>query len=521
MFETQTECINPATGEVIGTVPVNTIDDVKTAIRKAHIAQKTWGGLPVGKRVKYVRSIRDYLVAHVDEIAETMSRDNGKPRVDALATEVFPSTMAISYYCKKAKKFLKPKRLFPGNILLANKWSKIIRVPYGVVGIISPWNYPFTIPFSEVIMALLAGNAVILKTASETQLIGKTLEACVMAANLPEGIFSYINMPGSRAGDAFLENGIDKIFFTGSVKVGKTLMSKAGESLTPVVLELGGNDPMLVCEDADLYRAAMGALWAGFSNSGQSCGGVERIYVHEKVYEPFLSILKEKVEALRVGPDTDYNVDMGAMTTLRQMETVTKHVEDAANKGAVIYAKSQSPTSGKGQFLPAMVLTGVNHTMITMKEETFGPIVGVMKVKNMEEAIALANDSDLGLTASVWSKDHAKAEKIAEQIQSGVVTINDHLMSHGMAETPWGGFKNSGIGRTHGSLGFDEMTQPQLLVNDILPLVKKNMWWHPYSKSIYDGLRGAINILYGKGLKDRVAGIGPLLKIVPRYFTKS
>ena len=209
------------------------------------------------------------------------------------------------------------------------------------------------------------------------------------------------------------------------------------------------------------------------------------------------------------------------MTTKHQMETVKSHVEDALKKGAVVYAQSKVPAEGKGQFLPAMVLTEVDHTMVTMKEETFGPIVAVMKVKNMEEAVELANDSDLGLTASVWSKNHRKAKKIARQIQAGVVTINDHLMSHGMAETPWGGFKNSGIGRTHGSLCFDQMTQPQLLVNDILPFVKKNMWWHPYSKNIYDGLRGAIHLLYGKSLKARLAGIGPLLKIVPRYFTKS
>ena len=195
-------------------------------------------------------------------------------------------------------------------------------MPFGVVGIISPWNYPFAIPFSEVIMALLAGNAVILKAATETQVVGHTLRECIEAAGLPDGVFTYLNLPGSVAGDAFLESGVDKLFFTGSVPVGKYLMKKASETLTPVSLELGGNDPMIVCDDADLKRAAAGAVWAGLQNAGQSCGGVERIYVDRKIYFPFLALLKEAVEKLRVGYDTDHTMDIGAMTTRRQMDTV-------------------------------------------------------------------------------------------------------------------------------------------------------------------------------------------------------
>jgi len=516
----QTPCRNPATGEILGYSPLTDLQELEHIVSRAKTAQKLWSELDVGERVGYMLKIRDYLVQHGEKISEVISKDNGKTRMDALATEVLPAIMAVNYYAKRAKKFLRAKYLCPGNVLLLNKVSKIVRVPYGVVGVISPWNYPFAIPFSEVVMALLAGNGVVLKTASETQWVGRTVEECFLAAKLPEGIFNYVNIPGRIAGSAFLKNSIDKLFFTGSVAVGKLLMAEAGETLTPLVLELGGNDAMLVCEDADLFRATSGAVWAGFQNSGQSCGGVERVYVHEKVYHSFLHLLKPKVEALRVGFGEDFNMDIGAMTTERQVSKVKSHLEDAVAKGAVVYARSAgSEDRGSRAIFPAMVLTEVNHDMLLMQEETFGPLVGVMKVRDMDEAVALANDSHLGLTGSVWSRNRSRAESLARKIQAGAVTINDHLISHGMAETPWGGVKQSGIGRTHGAIGFDEMTQPQVIVHDILPFARQNIWWHPHSAKIYQGILGAIKFLYGKSIPQRWKGLYTLLKILPRYFS--
>lgn len=514
-----TVCRNPATGEILGHSPLTPVDELKKIIEKARIVQKSWARLTIGGRVRYMYRVRDYIAQNAEEIAEVISRDNGKTRVDALSAEVLPAVMGVNYYAKQAKKLLKDRHITPGNLLMSNKLSKILRVPYGVIGVISPWNYPFSIPFSEVVMGLLAGNAVILKVATETQMVGRKLEECFSAAGLPEGIFTYVNIPGRLAGSAFLKSGIDKLFFTGSVTVGKQLMCEAGETLTPLVLELGGNDAMLVCEEADLHRAASGAVWGGLSNCGQSCGGVERIYVHEKVYDPFLALLKKKVEALRIGHDKDFNVDLGVITTQRQVATVKRHLEDALAKGAVAFARSsQHEGNGSGHILPAYVLTDVHHDMLVMREETFGPILGVMKVKDMDEAVALANDSDLGLSGSVWSKNRKYAEKLARQIQAGVVMINDHLMSHGLAETPWGGFKLSGLGRTHGAIGFDEMTQSQVIVNDIMPFVRQNMWWHPHGKKIFQGLSGLIKFRYGKSFPRRLQGLWSLLKIVPRYF---
>lgn len=516
----RTVCRNPATGEVLGHSPLTPVAELKQIIATARTSQKSWARLTVKQRVKHMLLVRDYISQNYEEIADVIAQDNGKTRVDALSAEVMTAVMSVDYYAKRAQKFLKARHLGPGNIMLANKISKIVRVPYGVIGIISPWNYPFAIPFSEVVMGLLAGNAVILKTATQTQMVGLKLEECFKAAQLPKGIFTHVNIPGRLAGSAFLKNGIDKLLFTGSVAVGKQLMKEASETLTPLVLELGGNDAMLVCEDADLYRAASGAVWAGLSNCGQSCGGVERIYVHEKVYESFLKYLKTKVETLRVGIDLDFNVDLGVMTTARQVQTVKRHLEEALSKGAVVYARSaQPPGDGSGHILPAYVLTDVHHDMLVMRAETFGPLLGVMKVKNMDEAVALANDSDLGLSGSVWSKNRKYAEKLGRRIMAGVITINDHLVSHGLAETPWGGFKASGIGRTHGAIGFDEMTQPQVIVHDVLPFARQNMWWHPHGKNIFRGLSGVVDCLYGRSVSERIKGLWHLLKIVPRYFT--
>ncbi|MBU0987038.1 MAG: aldehyde dehydrogenase family protein [Proteobacteria bacterium] len=514
-----TTCRNPATGEVLGTSPLTSDREFKQIMATAQAAQKRWARLPVQKRVDYMVGVRDYILDNAEKIAEVIARDNGKTRVDALSAEVIPAVMGIDYYARHARKFLKDRCILPGNILLANKISKIIRVPYGVIGIISPWNYPFAIPFAEVVMGLLAGNAVVLKIATQTQMVGRELEQCFRTAKLPEGIFAYVNIPGRLTGSAFLKNGIDKLFFTGSVTVGKQLMREASETLTPLVLELGGNDAMLVCEDADLYRAASGAVWAGLSNCGQSCGGVERIYVHEKVYQSFLRQLKTKVEALRVGIDRDFDVDLGCMTADRQVQTVNRHLEDALAKGARIFARSDPPPNSGGRFLPAYVLIDVHHDMLVMQEETFGPILAVQKVNDMDRAVALANDSPLGLTGSVWSINRKRAEKLGRRIEAGVITINDHLMSHGLAETPWGGFKSSGIGRTHGAIGFDEMTRTQVLVHDILPFSRQNMWWHPHGKKVYQGLCGAVQFLYGKTISKRIKGLWHLLKILPRYFT--
>ncbi len=515
----KTRCLNPATEQEIGQIAETTRKEWDAILVTARNAQKEWSNLHLKQRIKYLRKVLNLLVERKHEIAEIISRDNGKPRVDAMATEVLPAAMALDYYCRHSRTFLKDQSIGRGNILLFNKSSRIVWEPFGVVGIISPWNYPFGIPFSEVVMALLAGNTVILKTASDTQMVGQILADCFGSVNLPAGVFNFVNIPGRTAGKWFLEGSVNKLFFTGSVPVGKKLMAMAAKHLVPLVLELGGNDAMIVHRDADLFRAMRGAVWAGLQNGGQSCGGVERIYVHEKVYDHYLSILSETVEQMRCGPDTDFSIDMGPMTNESQVYTVRNHVEEALEQGARIAARGKlTPKAEKqGWFYPPTVLVDVHHEMKVMREETFGPVLAVMSVSDLEQAVHLANDSHLGLTASIWTRNRPLADRIAQQLQAGVVTVNDHLMSHGLPETPWGGYKQSGIGRTHGELGFKEMVQPKVIVHDTMPFCKKNMWWPPYNKTLYQGLAGGMDMLYGKRATC-FTGLKRLLKIVPRYF---
>ncbi|MDR2049279.1 MAG: aldehyde dehydrogenase family protein, partial [Treponema sp.] len=481
--------------------------DIGDVIRNARAAQKVWAEKPYRERASCLRRAAQALASDIDGITETIHRDNGKLPVDALAAEVLPALLAIKYYIRRGKRFLSPRRIRGGNILMFNKRSSLVYKPWGVVGIISPWNYPFSIPFSEVVMALLAGNAVLLKTASVTPYVGAALEKVFAAAELPAGLFNYVEMAGKKAGPAFIgtaeKPGVDKLFFTGSSAVGRELMALASPRLLPLVLELGGADAAIVCADADLDRAASGVVWAGFSNAGQSCGGIQRVIVHASVYDAFLEKLCSLTRKLRIG------TDLGPMTTLRQKQAVRRQVEECVAGGAVISAVSPGArfTDKKTQDVPAVVLTGVKPSMPVMKDEVFGPVVAVLPAGDDEEALAIANASPYGLSGSVWSKNRRRARSLAARINAGAVMVNDHLMSHGLAETPGGGFGASGLGRTHGENGFMEMLKTQVVVDDTLPGVKRDLFWQPYSEKVFFGIKAIAEFASG--------GIGKKIRAVP------
>jgi len=506
-----TEAFNPATGESLGQVPQNTLEDIQHAVSRIRKAQAKWAQLSFSERGKHLRKMQHHLVEHGQEYAKVLSADNGKTLADAYMTEISSAVLAFDYHIKHSARVLRERRVKGSHIFGLFTRNRLQHVPMGVIGIISPWNYPLAIPMHEILMALMSGNGLLYKAASETQMVGQVIQKIVDAGELPIDLFVQVNVPGRIAGDAFLEAGIDKLFFTGSVPVGKMLMKKAAETLTPVSLELGGNDPMIVCADANIKKAVNGAIWAGLSNSGQSCAGVERIYVHRDVYLPFVKLLKKKVEKLRVGNPQDKYTHIGPMTTSKQRDAVSQVVEEAISQGATVEAISKIDET-TGQALPATILTEVNHEMRIMQEETFGPVMGVMSFKSIEEAIQLANDSDLGLTASVWTKHHRMGRKIANHLEAGVVTINNHLISHGIPNLPWGGFKQSGVGRTHGELGLLEMTEARVIVNDYLPL-NKQFYWTPVSGFVYRRWVGFVMIAGGawpaklKGLLKLIFGL--------------
>lgn len=490
--------INPANQNKLGEVAYTDIARFPEMMSKARAAQKIWASKSFKQRAQHVSRVQQYLVDNMDELADVISKDNGKTKVDALATEVMACVMACKWYRKNTQRILKRKWRGSGELLLANKFSTIEHVPLGVVGIISPWNYPFSIPFGEIIMGLMAGNAIILKAASATPMISKKIDEALAAGGFPDGLYQQIYVSGSAASKVMLENEVDKLFFTGSTAVGMQLMAEAASTLTPLSLELGGNDPAIVLADANLERTANGLIWAAFQNAGQSCGGVERVYCHASIYDDLVNLLADKVKRLRHGdPEAcGYDVDVGAFTTAKQLNTVKTHLQDALERGAKIVAQSQAVGgTDKGYFHPVTLLVDVPEDALLMQEETFGLLMPVVSFTDVEEALEKANDDAMALTSSVWTGNSKKGRELASRMETGVTMVNDHLMSHGMHETPWGGWKGSGIGRTHGPEGLLEMTQVKAVIWDVLA-PKRNLWWHPFDQSTYDILKATALIIH-------------------------
>ncbi|MDR1908417.1 MAG: aldehyde dehydrogenase family protein [Spirochaetaceae bacterium] len=489
-----------------GIPPAPDLSGLSEKIAASRAVQAAWEALPYRDRAEHLQKSFRYLGAHLDELIEAICRDSGKLPLDALSTELVPALMALDYYIRRGRRFCRGRRISGGNPLMFNKRSRLVYRAQGVVGIISPWNYPFAIPFSEAVMALLAGNAVFLKVASGVPAVGRALEAVFGAAELPPGLFNHVEMPGAEAGPGFIKGGVDKLFFTGSTAVGRELMALAAPRLLPLVLELGGADAAIICEDADLDRAAGGLIWAAFSNAGQSCGGVQRILAHQNIYRPLLEKLRIRIAALRPG------VDLGPLYSLQQKERLEEQVASCLAQGAQVAARSPAEGFPEERFFPATLLSEVNPGMPIMAEEVFGPVAAITPVKNDSEALRLANASDYGLTGSVWSQSPIRARRVASGIRAGAVMINDHLMSHGLAETPWGGPGLSGLGRTHGELGFREMQQVQVIVDDSIAGAK-NPWWYPYSETVYSGMHAIAEFLGDPGPLRRLTALPRVLRM--------
>ena len=471
---------NPATGGVLAEVEIAGPAQVQLAVDRARAAQVAWGQTRPRDRAKIVTAFRKALARHAEQLAARISEETGKPRHEALLMEVLPLVDLIAYFCRRAPGLLRPRRI--RLHLLPHRRSYLHFRPKGVVGVVSPWNFPLAIPLGEVAMALLAGNSVVLKPSDLTPLIALEAKRLWDECGAAPDLFQVV-AGGAQTGRSLVEASIDHVSFTGSVAAGRAVAAACGQRLVTCTLELGGKAPAIVCADADVERTARALVWGGFANSGQVCAAVERVYVVGPLYEVLLARVTALVRELRIG-DPSQEVDVGSMTFPHQVEVVSEQVADAVTRGARIESGGEAPAGPGLVFLPT-VLSGVTQDMRVMREETFGPILPMMRVESEEEAIRLANDSSLGLNAYVFSRDTRRARSIAERVEAGTVMIDDVLATHGAPETPWGGVKQSGIGRVHGELGLMDLVQVRH-VNYPAFKVPAELWWFPYRRKVFD-----------------------------------
>lgn len=478
---------NPATGEEVGRVTITSPEEVAAAVSRAREAFQNWKTTSFDERKQLVMSAREVILADIDGIAKLISAESGKPFGEAISMEIAPVLDLMQHFARSAEQMLAPRKIGIGLYGLLGRSSKIVYHPLGVIGIIPAWNYPFSIPLGEAVMALMAGNTVVIKPSELTPFIGLKIGEIFDKAGFPAGAVQIVT-GGGETGAALVEAAPDKIMFTGSVATGKKIAAAAAKNLTSCVFELGGKDPMIVFEDANLELAASAAVWGAFCNSGQSCSSVERLYVHESVADKLTKLIVVKTRELKQGIGDQEDVSIGSMTSERQIKLVEDHVEDFVASGAKIEIGGQRNNSLEGLFFEPTVITGAHNDMRAMQEETFGPTLPIATFSTEEEAIKLANDSEFGLTASVWTRDYARGRRVAEKIEAGSVCINEVLYTHGIGQTPWGGFKNSGRGRTHGREGLMELVQPQHIHTNRIALLP-DAWWMPYSKTAVETFR--------------------------------
>jgi acyl-CoA reductase-like NAD-dependent aldehyde dehydrogenase len=516
-FGAQLESFNPATGARVGAVPVTAPADVQAVVDEVALVQPFWSQLTLLDRARYLERAAQVLIDEADDIRDLIVREQGKPRNEAFSMEVLPTIDALHWIARAGQELLADEDIPMPQLFLKTKSSAFTYEPLGVIAVVAPWNYPWSIPLGEVALALMAGNGVVLKPASLTPLIGDRIRSVFERAGVPEGLVRVVHGPGTGA--ALVSSSVAKVFFTGSVEVGRGVGEECARQLKGSVLELGGKDPMIVLPDADLDHAVAGALWGGFANAGQTCSGIERVYVMREVSERFISSVVEGASRLRVGDPMSWDTEIGPMISGDQFSAVAALVDDAVASGAVLRCGGPASVEGfpSGSFYGPAVLTGVTHQMRIMREEIFGPVLPIVIVDSEDEAVALANDCDFGLGASVWTSDRSKGERFAREIEAGMVWINDHMFSHGACQCSWGGVKESGLGRTHSKFGLYECVNVKLRVWE--PSAIRNPWWYPYDETLGRALRQTATILYGRpsiragALKE---GIVPLLRLGAR-----
>ncbi len=497
--------VNPATLELVGTVAATDPAAVQELVTEAKVAQEAWGETSAGDRRKVLEQVSKDVLRRADEIADTVVAETGKPRVEAYTSELFPALDTLAWLARHAEALLAPERVGYPQLHLKHKRAVLYYEPLGVAAVVAPWNFPFAIPFTQAAYALAAGNSVVLKPSELTPLTGALVAELFAAAGAP----LLLAQGDGAVGEALVTaRGLGKVLFTGSAEVGRRVAAAAGERLVPVTLELGGKDPMLVLDDADLSRAVDGALWGSFLNCGQVCSGVERIYVEGDLFEPFVEELARKAAELELGP----------LISAEQRDKVAALVDDALAHGARALTGGRAPERA-GWFYEPTVLVDVPDTARIEHDEAFGPVVTVARTSDENAAVRAANDSTFALGASVWTSDAERAKRLAHRLRAGTVWHNDHAYSYGAAQAAWGGRGESGFGRTHSKHGLYDLTAPKFVDRDSgrVPVP----WWFPYDDNAAGAFHGALAALYTGGPLARTRAMWrerrALLRMARRY----
>jgi acyl-CoA reductase-like NAD-dependent aldehyde dehydrogenase len=501
-------CINAATGETIGEVEALSPAQVEQVVKRARVAQKAWAKSTFKQRRAVLNHILDYVLENADVLCDLIVKDSGKTYENALLGEIMPICNKIKWLNKYAEKHLKSEKV--GSGILMHKKARIQYEPLGVVACIIPWNYPLQNIISSLTAPLMAGNAVILKASEQVAFASEKFQVVVDQALEKEGFskdtVQIINGYGDT-GAALISARVDKILFIGSVANGRRIMAAASEHLTPVVMELGGKDPLIVCDDAHLEKAVHSALGGTFINLGQNCVASERIIVMEGIYDAFVKRMVEIASQLRQGkPERGGNVDVGSLTSPIQVDIVEKLVNDAIEKGATVLVGGKRDTSKPGNYFPPTILTDLTDDMDVVTTEVFGPIMLIFKVKGEQEAIAMANGIDLGLQASVITHDRKRGDRIANQLEAGGVCINDFGLCYVNQDLPFGGIKYSGFGVMNGRDGLRAYTYPKAVLADRFPLEIPPVLF-PVKPLDYEISKSSLRLLFGRGLGMKLSNL--------------
>jgi acyl-CoA reductase-like NAD-dependent aldehyde dehydrogenase len=494
---------NPATGVVIGTVPNLDAAMLAEMAKRAREAQIGWNAMGFEGRGEILRRAQKWVMDNSERVISTIVAETGKTYEDAQLAELAYAANAFGFWARKAPKYLADESVSSSQILVKGKKLRVRYRPLGLVGVIGPWNYPLTNSFGDCIPALAAGNSVILKPSSLTPFTSLLMAEGMRECGLPENVFQVATGRGGT-GAALIEL-VDMVMFTGSTEVGRQIAEAAARRLIPSSLELGGKDPMIVLADADLERAANFATYYSMQNAGQTCISIERAYVEAPVYDEFVRKVSEKIRALRTGaPSGPGSVEVGAMTYPDQIGTISEQVADAVQKGARVLTggEARQPAGGDGhggRFYEPTLIVDVDHSMKVMTEETFGPVLPVMKVRDADEAVRLANDSPYGLGASLFTRDTRRGEVLARRVDAGAVNVNDALINYTVLELPMGGRKESGLGQRHGAAGIRKYCASQAMVVTSRIAPKREPHMYPYRASKSRRLGWLFKLLYGRG----------------------